>query len=60
MGTISTVGNLGTDLRVGYWTTNLLDVNQHFGSAADIKQLSDELHKRDMVCTLNTHVDRSY
>ena len=34
----------------GYWTTDLLDVNTHFGTAEEIKELSDELHRRDMVC----------
>lgn len=36
-------------MTLGYWTTDLLDVNEHFGTEQDIKQLSDELHKRDMV-----------
>lgn len=32
----------------GYWVQNLYELNANFGSAADLKNLSAELHKRDM------------
>lgn len=32
----------------GYWQQNIYSLNPHFGTAQDLKQLSAELHKRDM------------
>jgi alpha-amylase len=32
----------------GYWPQNLFEVNEHFGTAADLHALSDALHKRGM------------
>ncbi|PLB55796.1 putative alpha-amylase [Aspergillus steynii IBT 23096] len=32
----------------GYWPQNLYALNEHFGTAEDLKNLADELHKRDM------------
>lgn len=32
----------------GYWPQNLYALNEHFGTAEDLKSLADELHKRDM------------
>jgi glycosidase len=36
-------------LMKGYWITDFLDTNEHFGTQADLIQLAQELHKRDMV-----------
>lgn len=33
----------------GYWMENLYELNPHFGSPDDLKNLSSELHKRDML-----------
>lgn len=38
----------------GYWQTDIGSVNQHFGSASDLKALSSALHARGMV----SRVDR--
>ena len=32
----------------GYWIADLSQLNDHFGTADDLKALSDELHKRGM------------
>jgi Glycosidases len=32
----------------GYWPQNLYELNEHFGSESDFKNLVSELHKRDM------------
>lgn len=32
----------------GYWASNLYAINAHFGSAADLRALSDALHARGM------------
>lgn len=32
----------------GYWPTNIFEINTHFGTADDLRALSDEVHKRDM------------
>jgi alpha-amylase len=32
----------------GYWQQNMYATNAYFGSEADLKELSDELHARDM------------
>jgi alpha-amylase len=32
----------------GYWMTALYELNQHFGSADDLKKMVDEAHKRDI------------
>ena len=32
----------------GYWATNILQINPHWGTPDEFKQLSAELHKRDM------------
>ena len=32
----------------GYWPTNIFEINKHFGTADDLRALSDELHKRGM------------
>ncbi|KAM3066073.1 hypothetical protein ACMFMG_010589 [Clarireedia jacksonii] len=32
----------------GYWQTSLYDLNSNFGTADDLKNLSSELHKRNM------------
>jgi glycosidase len=39
----------GGGVDVGYWETDFVDVNGHFGTAEDIVQLALELHKREMV-----------
>lgn len=33
----------------GYWQNNIFLVNEHFGTADDLKALSAALHTRDMV-----------
>lgn len=33
----------------GYWQQNLYELNPHFGTAGDLKALSEALHKRGMV-----------
>ncbi|KAI9731138.1 MAG: hypothetical protein M1834_005331 [Cirrosporium novae-zelandiae] len=44
------VENMTKDLQSyhGYWQTNLYELNPHFGTAADLRILSKELHARDM------------
>lgn len=32
----------------GYWPQNLYALNEHFGTSEDLKDLAEELHKRDM------------
>ncbi|THH07630.1 hypothetical protein EW146_g9260 [Bondarzewia mesenterica] len=32
----------------GYWTQNFSSLNHHFGTAEDLRDLSDSLHKREM------------
>ncbi|KAL1965697.1 hypothetical protein VTN77DRAFT_5197 [Rasamsonia byssochlamydoides] len=34
----------------GYWQQDLYKLNSHFGSADDLRELSEELHRRGMVC----------
>ena len=33
----------------GYWQQNIYEINSHFGTADDLKSLSDALHSRGMV-----------
>lgn len=33
----------------GFWPKDITTINDHFGTGADLKELSAELHKRDMV-----------
>ncbi|ORY61499.1 glycoside hydrolase family 13 protein [Pseudomassariella vexata] len=41
----------------GYWSKDLYAVNSHFGTADDLKSLSDELHKRDMYLMVDVVVN---
>ncbi|OSC98372.1 glycoside hydrolase family 13 protein [Trametes coccinea BRFM310] len=41
----------------GYWTQNINALNSHFGSADDLKALSDALHKRDMYLMVDVVVN---
>lgn len=34
----------------GYWAQDIYSINSHFGTAADLKDLSTALHNRGMVC----------
>lgn len=36
----------------GYWQTDLYDINEHFGTMADLSDLADALHARRMVSLL--------
>lgn len=36
----------------GFWPQQINQVNSNFGTAADLKALSDALHQRGMVCRL--------
>jgi alpha-amylase len=45
---------------VGYWSTDLLSVNPHFGTVADLINLSQEVHKRGMVPLLSHYTFISY
>jgi alpha-amylase len=37
------------DAYMGFWADDIYAVNQHFGTAADLRALSDALHARGMV-----------
>jgi alpha-amylase len=41
----------------GYWTVDDYAINPHFGTEAELKQLSDELHKRDMLLMVDVVVN---
>lgn len=41
----------------GYWTADINSLNSHFGSADDLKALSDALHKRSMFLMLDVVVN---
>jgi alpha-amylase len=36
----------------GYWQQDLYQLNPHFGSPDDLRELSHELHRRGMVCAV--------
>ncbi|KAK0625066.1 glycoside hydrolase superfamily [Bombardia bombarda] len=41
----------------GYWTEDIYEVNHHFGTADDLKNLAAELHKRDMFLMVDVVVN---
>ncbi|KAG2086680.1 glycoside hydrolase family 13 protein [Suillus cothurnatus] len=41
----------------GYWPQDIYSVNQHFGSANDLKNLSSALHERDMFLMIDIVVN---
>ncbi|KAG2753480.1 glycoside hydrolase [Suillus brevipes Sb2] len=41
----------------GYWPQDIYSVNQHFGSADDLKNLSSALHERDMFLMIDVVVN---
>ena len=41
-------GRILTRLSLSYWTQDINKLNDHFGSADDLKSLADALHKRNM------------
>jgi len=42
---------------MGYWAYDFYDVDPHYGTKADLKQLADELHSRDMCFVLDMVVN---
>lgn len=56
------VKNLEGDTAVGtayhgYWTVDDYAINEHFGTAEELKQLSDEIHKRGMFFMIDVVVN---
>ncbi|KAK3321724.1 glycoside hydrolase family 13 protein [Apodospora peruviana] len=41
----------------GYWSEDLFAINEHFGTASDLKNLAAELHKRDMLLMVDVVVN---
>ncbi|PIL26375.1 ATP-binding cassette transporter [Ganoderma sinense ZZ0214-1] len=41
----------------GYWSQDLNSLNPHFGNASDLRELSDELHRRDMLLMVDVVVN---
>ena len=41
----------------GYWIKDISKLNDRFGTADDLKALSDELHKRDMYLMVDVVVN---
>ncbi|EJD53348.1 glycoside hydrolase family 13 protein [Auricularia subglabra TFB-10046 SS5] len=41
----------------GYWVTDISQLNERFGTADDLKALSDELHKREMLLMVDVVVN---
>lgn len=41
----------------GYWSEDLYAINEHFGTADELKKLSDELHNRDMYLLVDVVVN---
>jgi alpha-amylase len=43
----------------GYWQQDLYEINPRFGTAQDLKDLSDELHNRDMLLMVDVVVNHN-
>jgi glycosidase len=41
----------------GYWVTDIGTLNDHFGTAQDLKDLSDEVHRRGMLFMVDVVVN---
>lgn len=41
----------------GFWTGDIMQINEHFGTADDLKQLSAEVHKRGMYIMIDVVVN---
>ncbi|KAM5531186.1 hypothetical protein V8D89_015156 [Ganoderma adspersum] len=41
----------------GYWSQDMNSLNPHFGNASDLRELSDELHRRDMLLMVDVVVN---
>lgn len=41
----------------GYWTSDMYALNEHFGTADDLRRLSYELHQRDMYLMVEVVID---
>jgi alpha-amylase len=46
---ISIVQNIG-DAYHGYWAKDFYKINEHFGSADDLKQLVNVCHSKNVCC----------